>query len=68
MPGSRVREVDRLGWKCAENLVAVVNGLFGDTLDDRDSRWSTPMTIRVGDTVLALDQSRWRSASSSCPG
>jgi triacylglycerol lipase len=39
----------------SENLVAVVNGLFGDTLEDRDSRWSTPMTIRAGDTVLPLD-------------
>ncbi len=39
-----------------ENLVAVINGLFGDTLDDRDSRWSTPMTIRAGDTQLPLDR------------
>ena len=39
----------------SENLVAVVNGLFGDTLDDRDSHWCTPMTIRAGDTVLPLD-------------
>jgi triacylglycerol lipase len=39
----------------SENLVAVVNGLFGDALDDRDSPWCTPMTIRAGDTVLPLD-------------
>jgi triacylglycerol lipase len=39
-----------------ENLVAVVNGLFGDALDERDSPWSTPMTIRAGDTVLPLDR------------
>lgn len=39
----------------SENLVAVANGLFGDTLDDRESGWSTPMTIRAGDTVLPLD-------------
>ena len=40
----------------SENLVAVVNGLFGDTLEDRNSRWSTQMTIRAGDTVLPLDR------------
>ena len=40
----------------SESLVAVVNGLFGDTFEDRDSRWSTPMTIRAGDTVLPFDR------------
>jgi pimeloyl-ACP methyl ester carboxylesterase len=40
----------------SENLVAIVNGLFGDTLEDRDSRWSTPMTIRAGGTVLPLER------------
>jgi pimeloyl-ACP methyl ester carboxylesterase len=39
----------------SEQLVAVVNGLFGDVLEERQSRWSTPMTIRIGDTVLPVD-------------
>ena len=40
----------------SESLVAVVNGLFGDTFEDRYSRWSTPMTVRAGDTVLPFDR------------
>ncbi len=48
-----------------EGLVAVVNGLFGDTLDDRDSDWSTPMTIRAGDTVLPADRAALRDALST---
>lgn len=39
-----------------DDLVAIVNGLFGDALDDRNSRWSTRMTIRAGDAVLPLDR------------
>jgi triacylglycerol lipase len=49
----------------SENLVAVVNGLFGDTLDDRDARWSTPMTLRAGDTVLPLDHRALRDSLST---
>ncbi len=37
-----------------EDAVAIVNGLFGDTLDERDSRMAIPMTIRMGDMVLPL--------------
>jgi pimeloyl-ACP methyl ester carboxylesterase len=48
-----------------ENLVAVVNGLFGDTLEDRDSRWSMPMTIRAGATVLPLDRHGLRDSLSA---
>jgi triacylglycerol lipase len=36
--------------------VAVVNGLFGDALDDQGSPVATPMTIRAGDTVLPLER------------
>jgi hypothetical protein len=36
--------------------VAVVNGLFGDTLDDQGSLLATPMTIRAGDTELPLER------------
>ncbi|MDJ0768042.1 MAG: alpha/beta hydrolase [Ilumatobacter sp.] len=39
-----------------EDAVAVVNGLFGDTLEDRGSRFATPMTIRIGDVVLPLER------------
>ncbi len=39
-----------------DDAVAIVNGLFGDTLDGRASRLVTPMTIRWGDTVLPLDR------------
>ncbi len=38
------------------DAVAVVNGLFGDALDDRVSPFATPMTIRAGGTVLPLDR------------
>ncbi len=40
-----------------DDAVAILNGLFGDTLDERDSRLATAMTIRLGDTVLPLDRS-----------
>jgi pimeloyl-ACP methyl ester carboxylesterase len=36
--------------------VAVVNGLFGDALDDQGSSLATPMTIRSGDMVLPLER------------
>ena len=36
--------------------VAVVNGLFGDALDDQGSPLATPMTIRAGATVLPLER------------
>lgn len=36
--------------------VAVVNGLFGDALDDQGSSLATPMTIRAGATVLPLER------------
>jgi len=38
-----------------DDAVAIVNGLFGDALDERDSRYATSMTIRAGDTVLPVD-------------
>ena len=36
-----------------DDAAAIVNGLFGDKLDEGVSRWSTPMTIRAGETVVA---------------
>ena len=39
-----------------DDAVAIMNGLFGDTLHGRASRLVTPMTIRAGDTVLPLDR------------
>ena len=39
-----------------DDAVAIVNGLFGDTLDGRASRLATPMTVRAGSTVLPLDR------------
>jgi pimeloyl-ACP methyl ester carboxylesterase len=39
-----------------DDAVAIVNGLFGDTFDERRSRLATPMTIRAGDTILPLDR------------
>ena len=38
-----------------DDAVAIVNGLFGDALEDRGSSLATPMTIRVGDRVLPDD-------------
>ena len=37
-----------------EDAVAIVNGLFGDTLHERDSRMAIPMSIKMGETVLPL--------------
>ena len=39
-----------------DDAVAIVNGLFGDAFDERDSRLAIPMTIRAGSTVLPLDR------------
>ena len=39
-----------------EDAEAIVNGLVGDKLDDRDSRFATPMTVRLGDVQLPLDR------------
>ncbi len=38
-----------------DDAVAIVNGIFGDALDDSDSAIATSMTLRAGDTVLPLD-------------
>lgn len=46
----------------SESLVAIVNGLFGDTLEERAPDWATPMTIRAGGTVLPLDRDGLRHA------
>lgn len=51
--------------KRSDNLVAVVNGLFGDALDDGDSHWATQMTIRLGDTVLPTDRQALRDTLST---
>jgi triacylglycerol lipase len=39
-----------------DDAVAVVNGLFGDALEDQGSTLATPMTIRAGTTVLPLER------------
>ncbi len=39
-----------------DDALAVVNGLFGDALEDRDSRLAVPMTIRAGEVVLPLER------------
>ena len=44
-----------------DDAVAIVNGLFGDTLVDRDARLAIPMTLRAGDTVLPLDRDARRA-------
>jgi triacylglycerol lipase len=38
-----------------EEAIAIVNGLFGDALEERGSPLTIPMTLRVGDTVLPPD-------------
>ena len=38
-----------------DDAVAIVNGLFGDSLVERNSRLATAMTIRAGDSVLPVD-------------
>ncbi len=41
-----------------DDAVAIVNGLFGDTLEDRGSELATSMSLRTGDTALPLDRDR----------
>ena len=50
-----------------DELVAVVNGLFGDTLDARGSRFATPMTIRRDGAPLPLDRDGLRAALADHP-
>ncbi len=38
-----------------DDAIAIVNGLFGDELEDRESSLATTMTIRAGSAVLPLD-------------
>jgi pimeloyl-ACP methyl ester carboxylesterase len=38
-----------------DDAIAIVNGLFGDELEDRNSGLATTMTIRAGGTELPLD-------------
>jgi triacylglycerol lipase len=42
--------------------IAVVNGLFGDALDERDSPLATPMTVRAGAVVLPIGRGTPRAA------
>ena len=44
-----------------DEATAVVNGLFGDALDDQGSSLATPMTIRAGATILPLERDSLRS-------
>jgi pimeloyl-ACP methyl ester carboxylesterase len=39
-----------------DDAMALVNGLFGDALDDGESPFATQMTIRAGSTVLPLER------------
>ena len=39
-----------------DGALAVVNGLFGDVLDDRESPFATSMSIRAGSTILPLER------------
>ncbi len=50
-----------------DDAVAIVNGLFGDSLDERGSRLATPMTIRAGETVLPLDRQALPDALAAVP-
>ena len=50
-----------------DDAVAIVNGLFGDALDDRDSRFATPMTIRAGEIALPLDRHGLAKALTTTP-
>ncbi len=51
-----------------DDAVAVVNGLFGDLLDERGSQLATTMTIRAGETALPLDRGTTRDAISDVVG
>lgn len=48
-----------------DDAVAIVNGLFGDALEGRESPIATPMTIRVGETVLPLGRADARDELAS---
>lgn len=45
-----------------DDAIAVVNGLFGDALDERGSPLATPMTVRAGAVVLPLERGAPRAA------
>jgi pimeloyl-ACP methyl ester carboxylesterase len=45
-----------------DDTVAVINGLFGDALHERESPLATQMTVRVGDEVLPLERGMSRAA------
>lgn len=51
-----------------DDALAVVNGLFGDALDDRESSFATPMTIRAGSTVLPLERGELPDVLASAVG
>ncbi len=44
-----------------DDALAVVNGLFGDALDECDSPLATSMTIRTGSTILSLEREALRT-------
>jgi pimeloyl-ACP methyl ester carboxylesterase len=43
-----------------DDAIAIVNGLFGDSLEGRDSRFATPMALRAAGIVLPLTRTRLR--------
>ncbi len=45
-----------------DDVTAVMNGLFGDTLDDQGASLATPMTMRAGGSVLPLERHALASA------
>ena len=51
-----------------DDALAVVNGLFGDALDDRESSFATSMTIRAGSTVLPLERDELRAVLAGAGG
>ncbi len=45
-----------------DDVVTIINGLFGDTLDERNSPLATPMTLRAGDITLPLERHALQNA------
>lgn len=53
---SRAKRMAKMLAGLGDDGIAIVNGLFGDTLDHRGSRSATRMTIRAGYTSLPLER------------
>jgi pimeloyl-ACP methyl ester carboxylesterase len=60
-PGAIVRLLTSATGR-SDDAVAIVNGLFGDGLEERASNLAIPMTLRIDDTVVPLERNALAAA------